>query len=243
MRRYYINKNGKIKKDDDSDYLKIFGIIFGIIVLLCIISSFAEDVKTQTSSEPTETQQEQIQEQTVKKQNKRLSIEEQEQDEKGTILPISMGYSHPIDDVVFSQIYGRKSFYHSTTAYYVDRQKYPNFYKSIKNATEYASKLAEQLAMYRYDDKDSINIFIYSYVPDLYYTRDIPFKNQLEMDIEFMKLKPAIHVNYTENVLLEMCVWTDKGYRSYLKYSPNDVQWVDGGGCGINDLEAWKHRF
>ena len=63
MRRYYINKNGKIKKDDDSDYLKIFGIIFGIILLLCIISSFANDVKTQTSSEPTETQQEQVEEQ------------------------------------------------------------------------------------------------------------------------------------------------------------------------------------
>lgn len=63
MKRCYINKNGKIKKDDDSDYLKIFGIIFGIIVLLCIVSSFTKDVNPSTSTKAEETQQEQAENQ------------------------------------------------------------------------------------------------------------------------------------------------------------------------------------
>lgn len=69
MKRYYIDENGKIKNNDNSVCLKLFGICFAVI-LLGFIGSLSDSKETSTSPKTPEIQQEHTNLSSLKKQCK-----------------------------------------------------------------------------------------------------------------------------------------------------------------------------
>lgn len=164
----------------------------------------------------------------------RLSTEQQFQDGKGVFIPLSEKAGIAIEDISLAQIFVNDKFEQSVQAYYIDTKKYPQI---NDNLIYYATNLARTISEAAYEEDKPLEIFVYTQMKDLYYIRNLPQNNVMELIVELMRQEPLFHIGYNPKTMTELCMKAPYGYKSLIKMR-DDEQWTEGIACSYKDLKA-----
>lgn len=211
--------------------MRTFFILLGVFFVFCF-SLISNVYNTKTSKEISKEVIAEKHSGNLQPVPTKISVNEQEKDDKGIAIPLSENMGVLVNDISFSQmfIHPKYNYY----AYYIDLDKYPQL---TGNILGYAEKLAHILS----DDEKDIDIFVYPRVIDFYYMREVP-QNTQDIILEMERQKPIFSVSYSPKYFLNVCVLTLQGYKSMGKSSYNHWQWEPGGSCGYEYTKTYINK-
>jgi hypothetical protein len=199
-------------------------LVFGIICIFIIsILSWQDDNKRLQANDISKNSNEKVQQTDIKPEEKRLSVRAQEQENKGIYYEEIDRFHFSFLNVWMYQIYSHPKF--DIHAFYIDIEKYPQLADNVLPISE------DIVQRFYKNDTKKVDVYVYSYAPDLYYLRNYRQDIPKDLILELERLDPILSISYEPGIykFLSVCVLTKSGYQAVGKSFSNGWQWENIG--------------